>query len=260
MAGRIGSTVQSPWVASVYTRPMLLGRIRRGRQTKHDFSHEDAQLFEAAFARKTIEADFPELWQRWQRDVADGSLWHGADDQWFGGDAALWGEFVEHVRPRKALEIGSGPFGYLGPCWWIADRVIVDPLVDVYRQEELRVAGGTFFDDGVKTFAQPAELLVPELVGAVDGAIVCRNALDHTEDPLRILWNIGEYAAPGCWLLFWTDIWHLAGLDDGHRNITRQPGVLDSLLTGLGFEIVKNGRQIRDEREYLEYGRLARRR
>ena len=135
---------------------------------------------------------------------------------------------------------------------------MVDPLTDVYRTEELRVAGGTFFDEGVTTFAQPAERVIDELVGRVDGVVVCRNALDHTDDPLRILWNVARYAAPGCYFLFWTDIWHLAGLDDGHRNITRESRVMDGLLSGLGFEFLKEGASIRDPDEYIEYGRLAR--
>jgi hypothetical protein len=192
--------------------------------------------------------------------MASGSLWHGPDDQWFQGDTALWDRFVEHVRGRLCLEIGSGPFGYLALARWIDRRAVIDPLVDFYRSEELRVAGGTFFDESVETYAQAAEKPVSELRRRVEGCIVCRNALDHTEDPLAVLGNIADYAAPGCYFLFWTDLWHLHGPNEGHRNITRRPEVMDALLDGLGFEILKRGADIRSPAEYVEYGRLARKR
>lgn len=238
----------------------MLSIIRRSGQSGRRFSHGDAQTYERKFAAAAICADFPRLWADYQEAMASGSLWHGRDDQWFQGDTALWDRFVEHVRERLCLEIGSGPFGYLGPARWIERRAIIDPLVDFYRSEELRVAGGTFFDDSVETYAQAAEEPVPELRAAVEGCIVCRNALDHTEDPLAVLGNIAEYAAPGCYFLFWTDLWHLNGPNEGHRNITRRPEVMDVLLDGLGFEILKHGGDIRSSTEYVEYGRLAQKR
>jgi SAM-dependent methyltransferase len=225
------------------------------------FSHQQAQRFESTFAARLIRADFPDLLTRWQEAMQAGSLWQSSDDQWFQGDRELWDSFVAHVRTRRCLEIGSGPFGYLGPSPWIADRVIIDPLIDFYREEELRVAGSTFFTDDVRTYALPAEQVVQELVGAVDGCIVCRNALDHTDDPLTVLNNIADYALPGCYFLFWTDLWHLGGLDEGHRNITRSAPVMDRLLKGLEFEILKDGATVRSAAEqYIEYGRLARKR
>jgi hypothetical protein len=235
--------------------------IRRPRtHSPKRFSHSAAQKYERCFAEDAIRADFPDLWGRSRAAAAAGSLWHGADDQWFQGDEAVWQTFVDHVRPRLCLEIGSGPFGYLGPAFWIERRVVIDPLVDVYRERELEVAGGTFFDETVTTYARPAEELVDELRGEVDGCIVCRNALDHTDDPLAVLVNIGEYAAKGSYLLLWTDLWHLEGPNEGHRNITRRPEAMDRLLTGLGFEILKQGTPIRRPDQYVEYGRIAIRR
>jgi hypothetical protein len=95
--------------------------FRRRLQPPSGFWHEAAQRFEESFARSAIEADFPGLLDRWRVARAEGSLWHSADDQWFQGDVVLFETFVEHVRSRRCLEIGSGPFGYLGPCWWVAD-------------------------------------------------------------------------------------------------------------------------------------------
>jgi hypothetical protein len=229
---------------------------RRG----NGFSHDRAQRFESKFAAELIRTDFPGVLQRWQEAIGAGSLWQGPDDHWFQGDRELWDGFAAHVRTRRCLEIGSGPFGYLGPAPWIADRVIIDPLIDFYRDEELRVAGSTFFTQDVRTYALPAEEVVPELLGTVDGCIVCRNALDHTYDPLAVLNNIADYSRAGCYLLFWTDLWHLAGLDDGHRNITQSTPLMDKLLSGMGFDILKKGAEVRGGGEYIEYGRLARKR
>jgi hypothetical protein len=80
------------------------------------------------------------------------------------------------------------------------------------------------------------------------------------EDPLAALEAIGEYAASGCYLLLWSDIWHRDGGDVGHRNITMNPAVLDKLLGGLGFEVVQNGAGLRDPEQHVEYSRLARKR
>lgn len=239
---------------------MTLSLIRRRARPGGHFSHAYAQEYERNFAAQAIRADFPRLWSSYQEAMASGSLWHGPDDQWFQGDTTLWEQFVEHVRGRLCLEIGSGPFGYLGPARWIERRAIIDPLVDFYRSEEVQVAGGTFFDESVKTYALVAEEPVPELRGAVEGCIVCRNVLDHTEDPLAVLGNISDYAAPGCYFLLWTDLWHLNGPNEGHRNITRSSPVMDALLDGSGFDVLKHGTAIRSCTEYVEYGRLARKR
>lgn len=237
----------------------LASRLRRVAGATGAFSHRRAQRYEKAHATATIRESWPPLHTRWTEAVTHGSLWHTADDPWFQNDQRLFDEFVEYVRPRRCLEVGSGPFGWLGPASWIHDRWIVDPLIDFYHDEELRVAGATFFDDPVRRIAVPAEEVVQELVGTVDGAIVCRNALDHAEDPMAILNNLSDYAAPGCFLLFWTDLWHLEGPDAGHRNITRSTRAMDRFLKGLGFNVLKASPPVRGEPErYLEYGVLAR--
>ncbi len=221
------------------------------------FNHRKAQRFEASFARKTIRPDFRRVYESWEQARAAGHLWQSADDLWFQGDAALWSRFVDYVRDRKCLEIGSGPFGYLAPCYWIKDRVIIDPLVDFYRKEEMEVLGKTFFSDDIRTLATNAETYATDLSSAVDGCIVCQNALDHCEDSFSVLENIGKYAAPGCFLLIWTDIWRLAKQDKGHRNITRSEAAMDSFLAGLGFTALKQANKIRNPDIFIEYGRIA---
>jgi integrase len=221
------------------------------------FSHERAQAYERDSAAGTINEHYPQLLERWRASTAAGELWQGPGDESFQGDEALWSLFVEHVRSWQTLEIGAGPFGYLAPCWWIERRAIIDPLVDFYRDEEIRIAGESWFSDEIATYNQVAEDVVEELVGTVDGCIVSRNALDHMEDPLGVMHNIGRYAAPGCYLLFWTDIWHLHGPNQGHRQITRSPDAFEALIVGLGFDVLKRSAPVREVGEAIEYGCLA---
>ncbi len=134
------------------------------------------------------------------------------------------------------------------------------PLIDEYRRLQLDILGKTFFDDRVRSFNRAVEVRVDELVGQVEGAIICQNALDHCDDPMTVILRISEYAAPGCYLLLSTDIWHLRGLDAGHRNITRLEASMDMLLHGAGFDIIKLGKKTRDPGEYLQYVVLARKR
>jgi hypothetical protein len=139
-------------------------------------------------------------------------------------------------------------------------RIVIDPLVDKYRAYQLRRFGKTFWTADIETHAVPAEQMVEPLRGAVDGCIVSRNALDHMADPLAALEAIGAYAAPGCYLLLWCDIWHADGGDVGHRNITRSTHALDKMLDGLGFEILQNGASFARSDGNIDYGRLARKR
>ncbi|HXW24864.1 MAG TPA: hypothetical protein VEK73_08970 [Xanthobacteraceae bacterium] len=224
------------------------------------FSHRSAQQYEMLSARGTMRRAFPELYSAWERERAQGGLWQSADNQFFLNDAALWERFVAHVKGRTNLEIGSGPFGYLAPCYWMKRRVVIDPLIDRYRAYQLERFGKTFWTADIETHAVPAEQIIEQLRGAVDGCIVSRNALDHMEDPLAAIETIAEYAASGCYLLLWTDIWHIDGGDVGHRNITRSASVLDKMLDGLGFDIIQNGASIRGSDRCIEYGRLARKR
>jgi len=224
------------------------------------FKHRSAQQYEMLSARGTMRRSFLEVHAACEKERSRGGLWQSADDQWFLGDVELFRTFVEHVRDRVNLEIGAGPFGYLAPCYWMKRRIVIDPLVDKYRAYQLKRFGKTFWTADIETHAVPAEQIVEALRGAVDGCIVSRNALDHMEDPLTALEAIGAYAAPGCYLLLWSDIWHRGGGDVGHRNITRSAGVMDKILDGLGFDMIRTGINLHDSDERVDYGRLARKR
>lgn len=225
-------------------------------QDSAPFEHRSAQSHELASARRTMDEHYVDLLAEVRRVQESDGLWQSANDEWFCGNQELWDGFVEHARSRKCLEIGSGPFGYLSPCNWIADRVVIDPLVDEYRAYQIRLAGRSLFSDDVVTYARPAESLVVELINEVNGFIVCRNALDHLEDPLAVMHNISQYAAAGAYLLLWTDLWHLTGPTEGHRDITRSVEAFDALLTGLGFNLIQVGSPVRDTGDTVELSRL----
>jgi hypothetical protein len=226
------------------------------------FSHKIAQYYELLSAQRSIRrAGGP--WLTVARDAREDATAprHGAvGDQWFCGNEPLFAEFIAHVKDRANLEIGSGPMGHLASRPWMRRRIVVDPLIEKYRSYQLRRFGDTVWTGDIETHACAAENVIPELRDAIDGSIICRNALDHTEDPLSVLSAISQYATPGCYLLLWSDIWHSGGVTIGHRNITRSPAAMDALLTGFGFDIIQNGAQIRAPGKFVEYGRLARKR
>lgn len=226
-----------------------------------EWNFRSAQWYELISAKGTINRSFADLLNQIDAARAAGSLWHGPNDAFFGGDQATFDDFVRYVRDRHCIEIGSGPYGYLSPCYWIKKRTVIDPLIDRYREHQLRAFGRTLWTPDIKTYALPAEQIVPELRGAIDGAIICQNALDHGEDPLAVLNAISEYAASGCYLLFWTDIWHNNGTDIGHRNITKSAEVMPKILNGLGFDILRLGGVLRSPAaQTVEFGCLARKR
>ena len=71
-----------------------------------------------------------------------------------------------------------------------------------------------------------------------------------------ILQRISEYAAKGCYVLFWSDIWHLMGEDGMHRNITKSQHAMASIFAGMGFRLVHLSQPIRDPKELLEFGAI----
>jgi hypothetical protein len=223
------------------------------------FNHRKAQTYETTSSRRTMRKYFAHVYKEREADRAKGGLWLDASE-WFNNDQQALNDFIAYVRDRNCLEIGSGPFGVVPLCDWMTKRIVIDPLANFYRDEQLRILGKTFFTDDLRRLAIPAEESVAELKGKIDGAIVCRNAIDHTEDPLMVLNNIADYAASGCYFLFWTDIWHIEGLDEGHRNITRSPAIMERLLDGMGFDVLWQHPVVRDPKDYIEFGCLARKR
>lgn len=136
----------------------------------------------------------------------------------------------EHVKTRTCLEVGCSAFPII-TGWDAARRVLVEPSLNEF-------AGRMFIPDGVEPIALPGEEALPAWRGKVDGAVVARNCIDHTVDPMVLFDLILACAAPGCWLLHWSDIWHFPAPDEGHRNITTDRDDMRRFVISRGFEIL----------------------
>lgn len=170
---------------------------------------------------------------------------------------ALRDEFLRDVNGKVGMDIGCGSIPMLRHSHGLGERIAIDPLALHYKHIQSKLWGGSFFDD-LLVVNMKIEDFLPSYVGHADGLIVFRNALDHLEDPLLALRNISLYAHRGCYLFFWSDIWHLLGTDSGHRNITRSKDAIDALLRGLGFECIATIPSQHDNDNYIEFGGVFR--
>jgi len=158
--------------------------------------------------------------------------------EFFENSVAKWNSLANHISDKTCLEIGSGPAGHIIGFYWAKRRIIIDPLVLEYKRMSLKLFKRTWFTDDLELYAKKADENIPELENLIDGVIICRNALDHCEYPYKILDNIAKYAKKGCYLLLWTDLYHLTGHNEGHCNITQDKSAFRSYIVNLGFRIV----------------------
>jgi hypothetical protein len=174
--------------------------------------------------------------------------------EFFQSDKKQWDAFVEHMKGKNCLDVG--------PCiaspWRRFDiastRYAVEPLfteVDAWQRKNLH---SSLFEN-INTFSSPAEELVEELVGKIDGAILCRNMLDHTPQWPFVMANMAKYAKSGCKLLLWTDLDHGEGGDEGHFTITTHVAHFKLLVETLGFRIISENKDA--NRLSLNWGCLA---
>lgn len=228
------------------------------------FDHRRAQKYELRFSENWIKENFESLYARLKEAKAQGERWPGPLElvvkEFFAGCLRDWGEFAALVEGKTCLEIGGGPCGALAIWWWIKRRIIVDPLVQQYKQISLQLFERSWYTDDLELYAQPAERFIPELSSAIDGAVICRNMLGHSERPMLVLENIAAYAKPGCYLLLWTDLWHLKGHNEGHRNITKDRKGFERKIKDLGFEILYSFNGARQDGSTIDYGCRARKR
>jgi hypothetical protein len=176
--------------------------------------------------------------------------------EFFQGKEALWQAFVQHVIDKNCLEIGSGPCGFANYWHFIHKWHVIDPLANEYKQMMMKLFGKTWWWHWIQVHAQGAEKQLPELVGRINGVIVCRNTLDHVDDPLEVMNNIARYAAPGCKLLLWSDLYHLNGHDEVHRNVCRSRNLFKAIINNRGFVIEYETPMFRNG-ETMEYGCVA---
>jgi len=224
------------------------------------FAWSAAQQYEQQHSERWIQENFETLFARIEaarraREISCGSL---LVSEFFSNDDGRWLEFARNVQDKTCLEVGAGPCGELAHWWWLKHRFVIDPLAAEYKRVSLQLFQRTWYTDDMRLYSQPAERVIDELRGAIDGAIVCRNTLDHCDNPFLVLSNIAAYAKPGCQLLLWTDLWHPSGHDAGHRNIIREKKAFEQQLNALGFDILYSFED--RERPTINYGCRAKKR
>jgi len=241
----------------------ILRKLRYRYYTWKGFNHKIAQKgeFESSIRFMTSGDKFMELVYNIEslknRELYEEVIYPLCHIHDFFRDIENYKKFLNNIQDKNCLEIGSGPVGFLGLMPWIEKRTIIDPLLEKYRDFQLSYFGKTFFTDDIKKYSQNAEVIIPQLENSVDGCIVVRNALDHSQNPWKILENISKYACTGCWLLLWTDLWHLRDIGGEHRNIIKDKDVFEKKLINLGFKIKKVFSDVRNNNSTIEYGCIA---
>jgi len=115
----------------------------------------------------------------------------------------LW-PFLEDLRERlgtdpptrvRLLDVGAGPLTVLGSYWpgHVVEIVAVDPLAEEYG----RLLDRAGITPRVRTEPGCAEDLVARFGSGVFDIVFCRNALDHSSDPLEGIRQMFEAVAPG---------------------------------------------------------------
>lgn len=210
------------------------------------FKFTEAQKYELAWQKQYIISTLGEEYKKW---LIDRYWWENHLASWFKDPD----EFISYTRNKIGIDVGCGSVPILRYQCGLGQRFVIDPLAEEYKKIQTQLWGGSFFDE-LTIIAKPAEEYISEFLMTVDGVIHFRNALDHAEDPLQILFNLSEYAASGCYLLLWTDLWHNETPDEGHKNITKSTGAMDALLRGLGWQFQNMIAPQREESVSLEYG------
>jgi hypothetical protein len=204
-----------------------------------DFDHARAQAYEMEHTLRWVRENANWVWPRidaasaGKRDIHNILL-----EEFFIGNHEEWEVFSKHLEGRAILDIGSGPVPMPALWQWAERRVVIDPLADSY-DAAIRTMFGRSWWEGILRYATAAEVFHGDLSGQIDGAIICRNCLDHCAEPYLILSNIASYAAPGCALLLWSDLYHIDGHDHGHTDITRDKSGFKRLVENLGFKVLR---------------------
>jgi hypothetical protein len=163
--------------------------------------------------------------------------------EFFGSSEEAFENFQHHITGKTCLDIG--------PCvasqitgWDVAKtRIAIEPLLEPIEAWQRRTFGSSIYDGFEKHVRSAEDFLDLQ----VDGAIVCRNMLDHTPRWPFVLSNISSYAMPGCKLLLWTDLDHEGEADAGHYDIGCKPEVFKRLLENLGFRVIREHTAQRNE-------------
>lgn len=204
-----------------------------------------AQKYEMRYAMEWMKGNVPDILKELRVKRLFNSTAKGCPNyirEFFEGSVDLWREFCGHIKDKNSIEICSGPVGALSIWkeWMNGPIVIIDPLAEDYNNYQMLQFGESVFDEaGIILKSHRAEEMVDAFTGWADGCIVIRNSLDHCLDPKKVIENVGKYARSGCYLLFWSEIWHTKGADEGHRDVTRDPSEIEDWIKEAGFRIIR---------------------
>jgi len=176
--------------------------------------------------------------------------------EFFSNDFGVWQRFADFVTGKRCMDIGPCVFSPLATWDLCGERIAVEPLGAPIVEWQRANLGMSAFDNLALECCGGDEF-IPKYEGRIDGAIYCRNMLDHTPNWPFVLGNISSYAAPGCYLLLWSDLHHHGTADDGHFDITESIDAFRRLIKSLGFEIEREFKVGRVQE--TEYGCVARR-
>lgn len=95
----------------------------------------------------------------------------------------------EDYKNKNILEIGTGPFGGFLPYFQSKVKVSVDPMHDVYRDDEIFI--------GFKDITYVTEEFEKATFDTKFDAVFCKNALDHGDMSFATLKDIAKVMAPG---------------------------------------------------------------
>lgn len=182
----------------------------------------------------------------WDKSIRDGGLW-GERTLELAGDSEVAADYTERrwqqarAEVRRVLQevglddpayfdgkvvadIGPGCVGFPDACP-AKQSFGIDPLAEDYR------AAGLLLKSDAIYLSVPAESI--PLVSETVDIFVCRNSLDHVDDPVQVLAEIMRLLRPGGELFLNVDLDHPASPTEPHE-ISRE-----RLIRWLdGFEIL----------------------
>jgi hypothetical protein len=220
-----------------------LGRRSAARAPATGKSWHVAQEYELEHAFGFMsEPYFTELFRKYKAgelDTAKGYFNELFVREFFENDVGLFRKFLEKIQGKACLDVGPCVFTPLVTWHGIGRSAAIEPLGDAVRDWQRQRFGKSVFDE-LDLHSVGADVFIPEFASRFDGVVHCRNMLDHTPNWPFVLSNISAYAAPGCHLLFWTDIDHRGVADEGHFDICPDAAQLRRLIQCLGFEVKRD--------------------
>lgn len=197
---------------------------------KWELQHSIQYMKQPSFADALEHVNNPEFY------ASTGFIDDADLNEFFSGDREVWIKFIKQITGKRVMEIGPCLLARIA-YWDVAsERIAIEPLFDEVSKYQNEVYGKNGFP-GVEVWSSPAEKLIPELVGKIDGALYVRNCIDHSPNWPFILGNISRYLAAGGQLLIWNDLLHPESYRDGHYDICDDKELFRELIISFGFRI-----------------------